>query len=104
MDDHESHKAPDAPIRFEVNRRTVIETGTTAMLLTALTIRVIATRPMTPGMRSMPAGTPCRPPLETWDNMRTPKTTMTTSRTTPGAMEGAPRSKGTRSRSRGRSG
>ena len=36
MDDHESNKEPDAPIRFEVTRRTVIETGTTAMLLTAL--------------------------------------------------------------------
>jgi xanthine dehydrogenase YagT iron-sulfur-binding subunit len=36
MDDHESNQEPDAPIRFELTRRTVIETGTTAMLLTAL--------------------------------------------------------------------
>ena len=36
MDDHESNRAPDAPIRFEVTRRTVVETGTTALLLTAL--------------------------------------------------------------------
>ena len=36
MHDHESNREPDAPIRFEVTRRTVIETGTTAMLLTAL--------------------------------------------------------------------
>jgi len=36
MDDHESNREPDAPIRFEVTRRTVVETGTTALLLTAL--------------------------------------------------------------------
>ncbi len=36
MDDHESNQEPDAPTRFQVTRRTVIETGTTAMLLTAL--------------------------------------------------------------------
>jgi xanthine dehydrogenase YagT iron-sulfur-binding subunit len=36
MDDHESNREPDAPIRFEVTRRTLIETGTTALLLTAL--------------------------------------------------------------------
>ena len=42
MDDHESNKEPDAPIRFEVTRRTVIETGTTAMLLTALPRAAVA--------------------------------------------------------------
>jgi xanthine dehydrogenase YagT iron-sulfur-binding subunit len=42
MDDHESHKAPDAPIRFEVNRRTVIETGTTALLLGVLPRAAVA--------------------------------------------------------------
>ena len=36
MDDHESNREPDAPIRFEVTRRTVVETGTTALVLTAL--------------------------------------------------------------------
>jgi xanthine dehydrogenase YagT iron-sulfur-binding subunit len=33
MDEHESHTEPDA---VEVTRRTVIETGTTALLLAAL--------------------------------------------------------------------
>jgi xanthine dehydrogenase YagT iron-sulfur-binding subunit len=42
MDDHESNKAPDAPIRFEVNRRTVIETGTTALLLGVLPRAAVA--------------------------------------------------------------
>ncbi|MCA6109347.1 2Fe-2S iron-sulfur cluster-binding protein [Bradyrhizobium cenepequi] len=42
MDDHESNREPDAPIRFEVTRRTVIEAGTTAMLLTALPRAAIA--------------------------------------------------------------
>jgi xanthine dehydrogenase YagT iron-sulfur-binding subunit len=36
MDDHEFNQEPDAPVRFEVTRRTVIETGTTALLLTTL--------------------------------------------------------------------
>ncbi|MGF6311666.1 xanthine dehydrogenase YagT iron-sulfur-binding subunit [Bradyrhizobium sp. i1.8.4] len=36
MDRQESNSDPDAPNRFEVTRRTVIETGTTALLLTAL--------------------------------------------------------------------
>ena len=36
MDDHEANREPDAPIRFEVTRRTVVETGATALLLTAL--------------------------------------------------------------------
>ena len=36
MDEHESNSEPDAPNTFEVTRRTVIETGTTALLLTAL--------------------------------------------------------------------
>jgi len=36
MDEHESNKEPDAPNMFEVTRRTVIETGATALLLTTL--------------------------------------------------------------------
>ena len=42
MDDHESTREPDAPIRFEVTRRTVVETGTTALLLTALPRAAVA--------------------------------------------------------------
>jgi xanthine dehydrogenase YagT iron-sulfur-binding subunit len=42
MDDHESDREPDAPIRFEVDRRTVIETGTTALLLAALPRAAVA--------------------------------------------------------------
>jgi xanthine dehydrogenase YagT iron-sulfur-binding subunit len=43
MDDHESNREPDAPIRFEVTRRTVVEAGTTALLLTALPRAAFAT-------------------------------------------------------------
>jgi xanthine dehydrogenase YagT iron-sulfur-binding subunit len=43
MDDHESNREPDAPIQFEVTRRTVVETGTTALLLTALPRAAVAT-------------------------------------------------------------
>jgi xanthine dehydrogenase YagT iron-sulfur-binding subunit len=43
MDDHESNRDPDARNRFEVTRRTVIETGTTALLLTALPRASVAT-------------------------------------------------------------
>ena len=39
MGDHEFNQEPDAPVRFELTRRTVIETGTTALLLTALPVR-----------------------------------------------------------------
>ena len=42
MDDHKSDSELDASIRFEVSRRTVIETGTTAVLLTALPRAVVA--------------------------------------------------------------
>jgi xanthine dehydrogenase YagT iron-sulfur-binding subunit len=42
MDDHNSTGEPDAAIRLEVNRRTVIETGTTVLLLTALPRAVVA--------------------------------------------------------------
>jgi xanthine dehydrogenase YagT iron-sulfur-binding subunit len=42
MDDHKSDSKLDASMRFEVNRRTVIETGTTAVLLTALPRVVVA--------------------------------------------------------------
>src|SRR5258705_5476504 len=36
MDEHESNKGPETPSAFEITRRTVIETGTTALLLTTL--------------------------------------------------------------------
>ena len=36
MDEHDSNTGADTPNTFEVTRRTVIETGTTALLLTAL--------------------------------------------------------------------
>ncbi len=36
MDEHESNSGPDAPNTFGVTRRTVIETGATALLLTTL--------------------------------------------------------------------
>jgi len=36
MDEHETNRKPDEPNAFEVTRRTVIETGTTALLLTTL--------------------------------------------------------------------
>ena len=42
MDDHEATREPDTPIRLEVNRRTVIETGTTALLLSALPRAAVA--------------------------------------------------------------
>jgi xanthine dehydrogenase YagT iron-sulfur-binding subunit len=42
MDDHEFDQEPDAPVRSEVTRRTVIETGTTALLLTALPRAAVA--------------------------------------------------------------
>jgi xanthine dehydrogenase YagT iron-sulfur-binding subunit len=42
MDDHEFNREPDAPGRYEVTRRTVIETGTTALLLTALPRAAVA--------------------------------------------------------------
>jgi xanthine dehydrogenase YagT iron-sulfur-binding subunit len=42
MDEHESNREPDAPIRLEVTRRTVIETGTAAMLLSALPRAAVA--------------------------------------------------------------
>ena len=42
MDDHESNSEPDALIRFEITRRTVVETGTTALLLTALPRAAVA--------------------------------------------------------------
>ena len=42
MDDHQLNQEPDAPVRFEVTRRTVIETGTSALLLTALPRAAVA--------------------------------------------------------------
>ena len=42
MDDHESNTGPGKPNTFEVTRRTVIETGTTALLLTTLPRAAVA--------------------------------------------------------------
>lgn len=42
MDDRELNQGLDAPAQFEVTRRTVIETGTTALLLTALPRAAVA--------------------------------------------------------------
>jgi len=42
MDDRESNREPDATVRCEVTRRTVVETGTTALLLTALPRAAVA--------------------------------------------------------------
>ena len=42
MDDSESNREPDAPILFEVTRRTIVETGATALMLTALPRAVVA--------------------------------------------------------------
>jgi xanthine dehydrogenase YagT iron-sulfur-binding subunit len=36
MDDYDSHKEPNIPDTFEITRRTLIETGTTALILTTL--------------------------------------------------------------------
>ena len=46
MDEHESKAEPDAPNTFEVTRRTVIETGTTAVLLTTLPHAAFAAGPV----------------------------------------------------------
>jgi xanthine dehydrogenase YagT iron-sulfur-binding subunit len=43
MDEPDSDKQPDAPNAFEVTRRTVIETGATALLLTTLPRAALAT-------------------------------------------------------------
>jgi xanthine dehydrogenase YagT iron-sulfur-binding subunit len=45
MDDHDSNTEPDAPNKFEVTRRTVIETGTSALLLTTLPRAIYAAGP-----------------------------------------------------------
>lgn len=45
MEEHESHTEPDASNAFEVTRRTVIETGTTALLLTTLPRAAFAAGP-----------------------------------------------------------
>ena len=42
MDDHESNRELDATVRIEVTRRTIVETGTTALLLSALPRAVAA--------------------------------------------------------------
>ena len=46
MDEHDSNTAADTPNTFEVTRRTVIETGTTALLLTALPRAAFAAGPV----------------------------------------------------------
>jgi xanthine dehydrogenase YagT iron-sulfur-binding subunit len=46
MDENESTTAPDASNAFEVTRRTVIETGTTALLLTTLPRAALAVGPV----------------------------------------------------------
>src|ERR1700722_5351663 len=46
MDEHESNAEPNTPGTFEVTRRTVIETGATALLLTALPRPVPAAGPV----------------------------------------------------------
>jgi xanthine dehydrogenase YagT iron-sulfur-binding subunit len=43
MDEHDSNRRPEKRNAFEVSRRTVIETGTTALLLTALPRAAVAT-------------------------------------------------------------
>jgi xanthine dehydrogenase YagT iron-sulfur-binding subunit len=44
-DEHESNTGQDTPNTFDVTRRTVIETGTTALLLTALPRAAVAAGP-----------------------------------------------------------
>jgi xanthine dehydrogenase YagT iron-sulfur-binding subunit len=45
MDEQDSNSAPDEQHTFEVTRRTVVETGTTALLLTALPRAILAAGP-----------------------------------------------------------
>src|ERR1700704_1805346 len=45
-DEHESNTGPDTPNTFEVTRRTMIETGTTALLLTTLPRAAFAASPV----------------------------------------------------------
>ena len=45
MDEHESNAEPNTPDTVEITRRTVIETGTTALLLTTLPRAALATGP-----------------------------------------------------------
>jgi xanthine dehydrogenase YagT iron-sulfur-binding subunit len=45
MDEHESNAEPNTPDTVEITRRTVIETGTTALLLTTLPRAVLAADP-----------------------------------------------------------
>ena len=46
MDEHESNKQADSPNTFGVSRRTLIETGATALLLTALPPAALAATPV----------------------------------------------------------
>ena len=46
MDEHDSNTEPSTPNAFEVTRRTVIETGTTALLLTTLPRAAFAAGPV----------------------------------------------------------
>jgi xanthine dehydrogenase YagT iron-sulfur-binding subunit len=55
MDEHEINAEPNAPATFEVTRRTVIETGTTALLLTSLPATAFAAGPIDDNESSPPA-------------------------------------------------
>jgi xanthine dehydrogenase YagT iron-sulfur-binding subunit len=55
MDEQDSNAAPDEQLSFEVTRRTVIETGTTALLLTALPHAAFAAGPLNDDEPSPPA-------------------------------------------------
>jgi xanthine dehydrogenase YagT iron-sulfur-binding subunit len=46
MDEHDFHAEPNTPGTFEVTRRAVIETGTTALLLTTLPAAAFAAGPI----------------------------------------------------------
>jgi xanthine dehydrogenase YagT iron-sulfur-binding subunit len=46
MDEHESNAEPNTPGTFELTRRTVIETGATALLLTTLPRAALAAGPV----------------------------------------------------------
>jgi len=54
MDEHDFHTEPNTPGRFEVSRRAVIETGTTALLLTTLPAAAFAAGPIDDGGRQPP--------------------------------------------------
>jgi xanthine dehydrogenase YagT iron-sulfur-binding subunit len=55
MDEQDSNTAPDDGPAFEVTRRTVIETGTTALLLSTLPRAALAAAPLNGGEPAPPA-------------------------------------------------